>query len=122
MRNENLMELAMQARENAYAPYSNFKVGAAILTTDGSVFVGCNVENSCGTSCCAERVAIHNAISQGHNSFTKIAIAALDGTFPCGICRQVIAEFSDDIVILVNQDGSIREYTIGELLPHTFKR
>ena len=122
MCNANLMELAEQARENAYAPYSNFKVGAAVLTSDGTVFTGCNVENTCGTSCCAERVAIYTAVANGHQNFTSIAVAAEDGTFPCGICRQVISEFSDNMTVLIKQGGEIAEYTIQELLPCAFRR
>jgi cytidine deaminase len=99
MDNFKLLELAEQAKENAYVPYSKFKVGAALLTKSGKVYTGCNVEvASFGATNCAERTAIFKAISEGETEFEKIAVASSndDETFPCGICRQVIVEFSKD--------------------------
>ena len=96
MDNANLIKLAQKAAQNAYAPYSNFKVGAALLCKSGNVYTGCNVENSSyGASNCAERTAVFKAVSEGERDFVKIAIVSeRDGlTFPCGICRQVLSEF-----------------------------
>ncbi|QXM05703.1 cytidine deaminase [Crassaminicella indica] len=119
-----LFQKAVQAKENAYAPYSNFKVGAALLTKDGKIYTGCNVEcASFGGTNCAERTAIFKAISEGSKDFEAIAIASDNDTFtfPCGICRQVIFEFGKDIKIIVgDKDGKIKVVPIKELLPHGF--
>ena len=108
----------------AYAPYSQFQVGAALLCKDGQVFTGCNVENaSYGATCCAERTAIGKAVSEGVRCFEKIAIMASDGGFtaPCGICRQVLLEFMPEgQVVLGNKTGEIQVFTVKELLPHGF--
>lgn len=127
MNNKELLELAEKARDNAYVPYSNFKVGAAVLTTDNKVFTGCNIEcASFGATNCAERTAIFKAISEGHKNIKKIAIASSNSennqkTFPCGICRQVIIEFGFDIKIVTGYSkGEIYECSIKELLPNYF--
>ncbi len=126
MKKEELINLAKKAREKAYAPYSHFKVGAALLTKDGQAFTGCNVENSSfGASMCAERVAIFKAISMGERTFTEIAIVtdAEDPAMPCGICRQVLSEFVQDIKIYAaNLKGKIKETTLKELLPYAFTK
>jgi len=122
---DKLIAEAKMAREKAYAPYSNFKVGAAVLTIDGKIFTGCNVENSSyGLSICAERAAIFNAVSSGYKEFTKIAVVTDSDTpsSPCGACRQVIFEFGDDIeVIMANLKGEIKIEKISELLKDGFK-
>lgn len=122
---EKLIEIALDAREKAYAPYSGFKVGAALLTRDGQVFKGCNVENaSYGLTCCAERTAIFKAVSEGYKDFEAIAVVAdvPDYCSPCGACRQVISEFGGKIKIhMGNLRGSYRTSTAEELLPGFFK-
>ncbi len=122
-----LVKLAIEAREKAYVPYSKFKVGAAIEMEDGSVFTGCNIENaSYGATNCAERTAIFKAVSEGHTVMKKIAIVGdmLAFTAPCGICRQVIAEFAAkdiEIVLIKNQDEYIVK-TLEEILPGAFTK
>ena len=122
---DKLIAEAKMAREKAYAPYSNFKVGAAVLTIDGKIFIGSNVENSSyGLSICAERAAIFNAVSSGYKKFTKIAVVtdSEPPSSPCGACRQVIFEFGDDIeVIMANLKGDMRIARIDELLKDGFK-
>ena len=122
---EALIAAAEMAMEKAYALYSHFKVGAAILCADGEIFTGCNVENSSyGAACCAERTAVFKAVSEGCVNFVTIAIVSSDcgETFPCGICRQVLSEFSPNIsVILKDKNGTINEYTLDRLLPHSFR-
>ncbi len=125
MDNKTLLEMAEAARENAYVPYSEFRVGAALLTKKGKVYTGCNVEiASFGATNCAERTAIFKAISEGEKEFEKIAIASSNDeeTFPCGICRQVIVEFGKDIKIILgnSKKNIVKEYTIEQLLPHSF--
>mgnify|MGYP001012653947 FL=1 len=124
MNSKDLVELAIKAKENAYVPYSNFRVGAALLTKNGKVYTGCNIENaSYGATNCAERTAIFKAVSEGEREFEAIAINADtdDMTFPCGICRQAIIEFSRDIKLYIsNKNGEYKEYSIGELLPGAF--
>lgn len=118
-----LYAAALKARENAYAPYSKFKVGAAVKTKSGKIYSGCNVENgSYGLTCCAERCAIFNAVSAGEYDFTAICITA-DTTLPvspCGACRQVMQEFKIPQIILTNVHGDIKEFTLQELLPYEF--
>jgi cytidine deaminase len=120
-----LIEAALRATQNSYAPYSKIKVGAAILTEDGKIIVGCNVENSSyGLSICAERVAIFNAISSGERKFKKIAIINSEGNgmMPCGACRQVMEEFSSNIeIITLDKNKRIVKYKLDELLPNAFK-
>lgn len=119
-----LRERAFAAMERAYAPYSNFKVGAAILSTDGSITEGCNVENaSYPASMCAERTAISAAVARGQRSFEAIAIAteAEVPTSPCGICRQVLEEFSPHLIVMAfTRDGLEARWTLDELLPNAF--
>ncbi len=120
---EKLVEIAKKARENAYAPYSNFKVGAAILTEDGKVFTGANVENaSYGLSICAERVALFKAVSEGYRKFKMIAVVADTErpVPPCGACRQVLAEFGDMEVVMANLKGEMKTWKLSELLPEAF--
>ncbi len=120
---EKLIEMAKRARENAYAPYSNFKVGAALLTEDGEIFTGANVENaSYGLSICAERVAVFKAVSEGKRKFKAIAVVAdtEKPTPPCGACRQVLAEFGDIEVIMANLKGDVKVMKLSELLPEAF--
>lgn len=114
-----LIAAAWDAREWAYAPYSNFKVGAALLASDGRVFQGCNVENiSYGLTNCAERVAIGAAVAAGVRDFEKVVVVAdtAEPISPCGACRQVLAEFGVNTVVLANKAGSI-EFSLHELLP-----
>lgn len=124
MENQELLEIAKKAMQNAYAPYSHFQVGAALLAEDGRVFYGCNVENATyGAAICAERTAIVKAISEGARHFTKIAIVSSgqDITPPCGICRQVLLEFMPEgSVILQDKDGAIQEFAMKTLLPLGF--
>jgi cytidine deaminase len=119
-----LREAAMRALDNAHAPYSNFKVGAALLTRDGKVITGCNVENSAyGLAICAETLAVASAVSQGLTEFDEIAIASDDSepTPPCGACRQVLNEFAPNIrVSSYTRDGKEASWTLRELLPHAF--
>ncbi|MFP4394151.1 MAG: cytidine deaminase [Anaerolineales bacterium] len=120
---EDLIAAGIAARERAYAPYSNYKVGAAILTEDGRVFTGCNVENAAySLTLCAERVAVVKAISEGARAIAAVAVATENGGPPCGSCRQVIQEFSapDTPVFIARLDGHYHEHTIVQLLPESF--
>ena len=126
-----LAEAALKARDGAYAPYSHFQVGAALLTADGTVYTGCNVENaSYGATICAERTAFVKAVSQGARQFTAIAVAggpegqAPEQTPPCGICRQVMAEFCGPSfrILLPISPEEIVTYTLGQLLPEVFSK
>ena len=122
--NKKLYEMALKAREFAYAPYSCFKVGAAALTSDGIVFLGSNIENSSyGATVCAERVAIFKAVSEAKKNIVKIAIASdtKDFTYPCGICRQVINEFMPEGEIILGNGNEIKVYNVSELIPHGFE-
>ncbi|CDQ62250.1 unnamed protein product [Oncorhynchus mykiss] len=115
----------MHAREMAYCPYSRFPVGAAILTADGAIITGCNVENaSFGLTVCAERTAIQRAVAEGHRKFSAIAVTCdIKDSFvgPCGACRQVLIEFGTDwVVYLTKPDGSYKETSLKELLPLAF--
>ena len=123
--NDELIAQAKDARRWAHAPYSNFSVGAALLSSDGRVFTGCNVENSTyGLSMCAERVAIFKAISDGAQEIAKVAVVTDHEHIapPCGCCRQMIWEFASDKteVILANLAGDVRTYQIRDLLPEAF--
>ncbi len=124
---ENLVSAARSARKAAYAPYSNFRVGAALLAHDGHIFRGCNVENaSYGLSQCAERTAFYSAIAAGYRLGDFVAIAVVGDTerpiSPCGACRQVMIELGTPtlVVVLANLSGTVRETTAGELLPEAF--
>ncbi|MGI6698886.1 MAG: cytidine deaminase [Christensenellales bacterium] len=118
-----MLKLAIEAMENSYSPYSHFPVGACLLTQDGSLYTGCNIENaSYGLSNCAERTACFKAVSEGHRRFQAIAIAAKNtAPWPCGACRQVLSEFAPaSMPIYVTWDGNTLESTLGQLLPHAF--
>lgn len=121
---ETLIQAAIDARENAYAPYSKFLVGAAVLTADGQVFGGCNVENaSYGLTICAERIAAGTAVAAGSREITAVAIATPGGHSPCGACRQVLAEFGGEMVVLLADSDArenVRETTLDRLLPEQF--
>jgi cytidine deaminase len=119
-----LREAAFRALDNAHAPYSNFRVGAALRTRDGRLITGCNIENSAyGLAICAETLAVAYAVSQGITEFDEIAIATEDSepTPPCGACRQVLNEFAPRIKISsYTRDGQEATWTLDELLPHAF--
>lgn len=117
-----LVAEALAARELAYAPYSNYLVGAAVLAADGTVIAGCNVENAAyPATICAERVALTAAIAQGKRELVAIAIATRDGGSPCGICRQVMAELGLEMQVYIsNEQGDFRTTTVRDLLPESF--
>jgi len=122
-----LLEKAELARENSYSPYSKFKVGAALLSKNGEIFTGCNIESSSySLTCCAERVAFFKAISEGNNGFEAIAIVGgfndtNEPCMPCGSCRQVMAEFcTPDFKIILKKNDGFDIYTLFELLPNSF--
>ena len=118
-----LVQTAIKARNNAYAPYSNYQVGAALLTQSGKVYTGVNVENAAyPTGMCAERVAVFKAVSEGERQFQAIAVVTANGGSPCGSCRQVLSEFGLDIdVVIADADGAILEVTtVRDLLPGAF--
>ena len=123
-----LMKLAVEAREMAYAPYSQFRVGAALLAKSGKVYKGCNVENAAySPTNCAERTALFKAVSEGEREFLAIAIVGgMDETIadfcaPCGVCRQVLAEFCDkDFRVILGNPDNIKAYTFAEILPFAF--
>ncbi len=131
---DTLIPQAWEAAKNAYVPYSSFQVGAALLTKSGVVYPGCNIENSAyGPSNCAERTAVFSAVARGEREFAAIAVVGkfTDGTpaggdgfaYPCGVCRQVLAEFcspKDFLVLLENAQGERKALTLGELLPYGF--
>ena len=124
----NLLKTAEEARKNAYAPYSKFSVGAALLTKSGKIYTGCNIENAAySPTNCAERTAFFKAISEGEREFEAIAVVGAKdgevGTFcaPCGVCRQVMAEFCErDFKIVLKDTDSIRIFSLSELLPSAF--
>lgn len=118
-----LIDLANEARRRAYAPYSNYPVGAALRTRSGRIYTGCNVENAAfPTSICAERVAIFKAVSEGEKEFDVIAVVTANGGSPCGSCRQVMAEFGLDTLVLISDTGGhlLRETSVAKLLPGAF--
>lgn len=127
---DTLRKAALEARHNAYVPYSRYRVGAALLTQEGRIYTGCNVENaSYGAANCAERTAFFKAVSEGERDFAAIAIAGgLEGTeiadyaYPCGICRQVMKEFCgpDFRIFVVKSEEDYKEYTLEQLLPWGF--
>ena len=123
MMKQELLNAALSARERAYAPYSKFLVGAAVLAKSGKIYTGCNIENaSYGLTVCAERNALFSAIGAGEREF--IALCVVGDTeapiSPCGACRQVMAEFKVPRIILANLKGDVKEYTLEELLPYGF--
>ena len=124
MQNINLVKIAKEMMQYAHAPYSGYKVGAALLCEDGSVYGGCNVEGSSyGTTICAERTALVKAVSEGKKSFKSIAVCSSGNDYctPCGICRQMLHDFSPEMKVLcANNDGEYIEYTLKQLLPHAF--
>lgn len=126
MDKQTLCQKAIDMLDMAYVPYSHFPVGAALECDDGTVFTGCNVENAgYSPTNCAERTAVFKAVSEGHRKFVRIAIAATTERFtaPCGVCRQVLAEFDPELkmeVILVNREGKTLELTLKDLLPYSF--
>ena len=129
MTDKELVELAVKARKNSYSPYSGFKVGAALLSADGNIYTGTNVENaSYGETICAERVAFLKAISDGKRNFSAIAIVGGQDdiesfTLPCGACRQVLSEFcQEDFEIVLFDSKSIEICTLGQLFPHSFDK
>ncbi|MCX8130263.1 MAG: cytidine deaminase [Clostridia bacterium] len=122
-----LIEMAVKTKEKAYAPYSGFRVGAALVTENGSIYTGVNIENATyGATCCAERTAVYKAVSEGNTTVKAIAVASdsEELVYPCGICRQVLAEFgSDDMeIICTSINGSYRIYRLDELLPQAFRK
>ena len=119
---EELVAQALQARERAYAPYSNYLVGAALLGKSGRVYTGCNVENAVYPLCtCAERTAVVKAVSEGEREFVALAVATKNGGAPCGSCRQTLREFGEDIAVIIADDsGAYRETTVAKLLPDSF--
>jgi cytidine deaminase len=119
---QELVRQAAAAREQAYAPYSEYAVGAALLTESGHVYVGCNVENAVyPLVMCAERVAVFKAICGGERRFEAIAVVTSNGGAPCGACRQVLREFGEDTLVLIaDTNGCVRETTVAELLPDSF--
>ena len=122
---DDLLSAAREAAEAAYVPYSDYAVGAAIETADGTVYTGCNVENAnYSNSLHAEEVAVGAAVSDGHRSFARLAVTSTerDGVTPCGMCRQTLAEFCDDEFPIRTDGEDGAEYTLGELLPTTITR
>jgi cytidine deaminase len=123
---DELVKLAYEATKNAYTPYSNFNVGAALLTKSGKIYTGCNVECAAyGATNCAERTAIFKAVSEGEKEFAAIAIvsSSMDYTYPCGTCRQVIAEFADESMeIILAKDLEYKVFTLEEMLPYSFTK
>lgn len=129
MNNKDLVKAAFAAMDNSYSPYSHCKVGAALLTRNGKVYLGCNVENaSYGATNCAERTAFFKAISEGEREFSKIAIVGgfegkvTDMFMPCGVCRQVMVEFCDkdfEVLVACSQED-FKIFKLSELLPHSF--
>lgn len=124
MTEQELVARALEMRQFSYAPYSRFRVGAALECGDGSVYGGCNVENAAyGSSICAERTALVKAVSEGKRKFVRLAVAgdSMDYCWPCGACRQMLGEFGVELQILVaNREGAYERHTLEELLPHSF--
>lgn len=123
---QKLIEIAKEASEKAYSPYSNYKVGASLLTKSGKIYTGCNIENaSFGATVCAERVAIFKAVSEGEKNFEMIAIYINDEKHipsPCGICRQVMMEFAPNLKLILSNGYDYEIYKLEELLPYPFTK
>lgn len=119
---QQLVAAAQSARRQAHAPYSNYFVGAAVLSADGEIIPGCNVENaSYGGTICAERVALTSAVAQGKREFSAIAVATVDGASPCGLCRQVMIELGAEMDVYISDEaGNFRSTTVRALLPDAF--
>ncbi|MDO5298996.1 MAG: cytidine deaminase [Clostridia bacterium] len=122
MTDQELMDMAIEARRFSYSPYSGYAVGAALESEDGRVFTGCNIENAAyGNAMCAERTALFKAVSEGVRRFTRVAIAGSGSApFPCGACRQSLYEFAPGLEVLVTWDGHVRKTTLAALLPEGF--
>ncbi len=126
--NKELVTMANEARKSSHSPYSNYRVGAALLSKNGTVYTGCNIENAAfSATICAERTAFFKAVSEGEKEFEKIAIVGgkegeiSDFCTPCGVCRQVMSEFcSKDFILVLGTPDNFKEYTLGELLPYSF--
>ena len=124
---DELVDAARRAAENAYAPYSDFRVGSSVLTSEGAMFSSANVENAAyPVSQCAEANAINFAVSQGMRKIPVVAVACIDaqtpeGSVPCGRCRQIMAEFGVERILTTTAEGAVREYTLDDLLPHRFE-
>ena len=124
MTDRELMRKAQQARERAYAPYSGFSVGAALLARSGRVYTGCNVENSSfGLTCCAERIALFKAVSEGEREFEKLALVGAEDreVVPCGACLQALSEFAPELTVVTFDGRTIRQYLLKDLLPRGFR-
>ncbi|RKD97626.1 cytidine deaminase [Halopiger aswanensis] len=125
---DDLLERAREIQSRAHVPYSEYRVGAALETADGAVFVGCNLENAnFSNSLHAEEVAVAEAVKRGHDDFARIAVSSgrRDGVTPCGMCRQTLAEFCDDDLVVICDEGegeAPTEYTLGDLLPNTISQ
>lgn len=119
---EMMLERAREARERAYAPYSHYRVGAALLGRSGRIYTGCNVENAVYPLCtCAERTAVVKAVSEGEREFIALAVVTENGGTPCGACRQTLREFAEDLIILIGDaHGHWRQTTLRQLLPESF--
>ena len=124
MNQKELIRIAKKRREKSFAPFSKYTVGASVETEDGSIIGGCNVESaSYGLTCCAERITLYNAVSQGFSKFKAMAVASENGGFPCGACRQVIWELCGDIpILIINNENKIRETSSQTLLPDAFDK
>jgi len=122
MDNRQFIEMAKKECKISYSPYSKIKVGAALVSENGEIFEGCNIENaSYGLSMCAERVVLFKAVSEGQKKFTKIAVASSSQAAPpCGACRQVLSEFSPEMEVVWEENGKIISKKLNELLPHSF--
>ncbi|MGE5454310.1 MAG: cytidine deaminase [Methylocystaceae bacterium] len=121
--NQQLLELAREVRDQAYVPYSHYQVGAALLGISGRVFLGCNVENaSYGLTMCAERNALGAAIAAGEREFVRLAVVGSEATpaYPCGACRQVLAQFAPHLEIIIDCGGKVESHNLEELLPCSF--
>ncbi len=123
MNDNELYESALKASENAYAPYSHFRVGAAVLLENGDIVTGCNIENaSYGATMCAERVALFKTVSEGKKNIIKIAVASPDTqtAYPCGMCLQVMSELCPNADIILGSNDGIKSYRLSDLLPFAF--